>query len=134
MKPILPVLILTLLLGACGRQGQPTPEQVELQKHWDEMMVVHDEVMPKMSDIRRLKIKLREEGNQIDLITRLTEAETGMWDWMHDLQPIEEVQQMQAPAAMEYIKQEMVKIQAVSRLMKESIREAEATISQNEEQ
>src|SRR5688572_10336006 len=68
-----------------------------LQHYEDEIMKIHDDAMPKMSDIQRLSSQLRdikskagetEDGTPVqiegldDALTSLREAEQGMMDWM----------------------------------------------------
>jgi len=73
-----------LLLGLLGCK-EPSPEQKLINQQHDEIMVIHDEVMPKMSDIHKLKktIKKSELPNKAVLIASLEKADDAMMDWMH---------------------------------------------------
>ena len=57
MKTILPVLSLFILalVWGCGQKTQDN------QALYDEVMKVHDEVMPKMDDIYKLKQELKKQ-------------------------------------------------------------------------
>ena len=118
------LLISTLVLVNCGHSDNP-----ERQKAFDEMMEVHDEVMPEISTInalsRKLKEKIAASGNQDSLImmkatlTRLEEAEEGMMDWMPKLDvPKKDIEDAKAIA---YMKKEKEKISIVSNNMKKAI-------------
>lgn len=134
-KYIPALLAIVLFFAACKYQKSPAVVGTDdVQQQWDAMMVIHDQVMPKMSDINRLKKQLRQDTAQLALTAKLTEAEEGMWAWMHELKPFNEVQLMPTPEAKNYIRQETEKIQAVSRLMDESIGKAETIISKNSAQ
>lgn len=97
-------LVFTMILS-CKQKAAEEEEQVptepalsaDLQHYEDEVMKIHDEVMPKMSEIQRLisqlngiKAKAGEnsEGTPVmiegldDALNSLREAEQGMMDWM----------------------------------------------------
>ncbi|MCB0650176.1 MAG: hypothetical protein KDC85_02800 [Saprospiraceae bacterium] len=94
-----------MILGSCANQqakADPKAEMAEEQALWDEVMSFHDQGMSEMKDIAALKKYL--SGNQDKLtddnskkiaemaIAKLDEAEKGMWDWMHDLVKLEDLQ------------------------------------------
>ena len=127
------LLISTLVLVNCGHSDNP-----ERQKAFDEMMEVHDEVMPEISTInalsRKLKEKIAASGNQDSLImmkatlTRLEEAEEGMMDWMHKLDvPKKDIEDAKAIA---YMKKEKEKISIVSTNMKKAIQSGKAILGE----
>lgn len=120
---------LFLFFSTCEQQDKQLKEGGNIQQLWSEMMVIHDEVMPKMSVINRLKRELQKDSTQLELVTSLTKAENGMWDWMHGLKPIEEIEKMDHSAATTYLKSETEKILSVSDMMKKSMLEAELQIS-----
>ena len=117
----------------CGHSDNP-----ERQKAFDEMMQVHDEVMPEISTInklsRKLKKKIEMTQNQDSLImmkatlTRLEEAEEGMMDWMHELNvPGKNIEDANA---IDYMKKEKDKISIVSQKMKKSILSGKAILGE----
>lgn len=105
-----------LFFQACQ---SPKAKEEELAK---EVLALHDEVMPKMQDIMRLKKELKKKLNQVDsssneallindLISGLEKADKDMMDWMHtynggqDLYTHEEV--------MAYLNAEKSKMQVI---------------------
>lgn len=102
-----------------------TEEKSPIEIAWDEVMVVHDEVMPKMSELSRLKKQLRQDSmKHAELIATITKAEDGMWDWMHQLTPLKTIKTMSEAEAKATLDQEMASITEVKRLMLESIETA----------
>ena len=68
---LLSALALILLVSSCG----PDQKAIESNK-LKEVMAVHDEVMPKMSNIRKLKKALEEAISQNEILRdRVTELE-----------------------------------------------------------
>lgn len=109
MKPLFFFCFIVFLAFSCkpkaaDEQPSESAEQsaepnltADMQNYENEVMKVHDEVMPKMSDIQRLSTQLRgikaTAGNTPeetpvkiegldDALTSLREAEQGMMDWM----------------------------------------------------
>ncbi|MFM9949178.1 MAG: hypothetical protein ACKV1O_14655 [Saprospiraceae bacterium] len=90
-------LLIALAFSACNT------EQSTQEKLWDEMMVVHDEVMPKMGDLNRLSRNIRSQLDtvppidtlqklqQLDLLIRLGKAEEGMMVWMSELEILDDL-------------------------------------------
>lgn len=83
-----PLISLLVLLSGCHNKNS------ELDELYQEVVSVHDEVMPKTYYIRELKKKLSlvEENNILDSVEQnalkrtlldLKIAEDAMWDWMH---------------------------------------------------
>ena len=72
----------------------------EQQQTWDQVMVIHDEVMPKMGTMHQLTKSLKkqwESNKSLDTaakeevsiaIQELESADEGMWDWMHNLKQL----------------------------------------------
>jgi hypothetical protein len=120
------LVLLSILIISCG-----PPKDPAYQKLYDEVMVIHDDVMPKMTDINRAKKKLRKlkDGTNDELITlqieQLDAADEAMMSWMHEfdspeLPTLEE--------NLEYLNAEKDKIQAVSDQMLQSLKEADLLI------
>jgi hypothetical protein len=119
-----------------------TPEMEEQNKLWAEVMRVHDEIMPKMSDINRLsrEIKLKMENNgQIEqgliaemhaTLQRLAKADEDMWAWMHNLQQLPELRKTKShEEILNYLEQERVAIEDVKKTMTESIQMGEKVLT-----
>lgn len=146
MNYFLKVALALLLVSsvACTNQSAPAEndlsaeEQLE-KKRWDEVMVIHDEVMPKMGDIAKAQKALRTlAGEPVDstILQQLTEleiAEEAMWTWMHELKPASEREAMAHEAYLKYLDEEEKKISEVRDMMLTSIRNAEAMIAKRTE-
>lgn len=85
MKKILvPILILAFAIIGCK-------EKSANQVLFDEVMVIHDDVMPRMSDMHKLKKKLGRSLSEtsdstevFELIKQLDVADEAMMTWMSD--------------------------------------------------
>lgn len=87
--------VIICLTIACNNSANHTTEQ---QQAWDEVMVVHDEVMPKTADVNRLTAQLRTKvaaldstqqetkTSMMDAIQALERADEGMMSWMSEVQ------------------------------------------------
>jgi hypothetical protein len=136
-------LLLFLSLGllfwsACTDKNQSTEAAA-----FQEMMAIHDEVMPKMGDINRLSRQLkkmetvvdstnRQLLGQIDLAIRaLEKADQGMMAWMN-FNGGRKLEKLQAEKAheeiMQYIQEEEKSIRKVQVAMLESITQAEKLV------
>ncbi|WP_370089923.1 hypothetical protein [Ekhidna sp.] len=93
MKNLL--LITTLFfIVSCG----PSQEE-ELQQLKDEVMTIHDEVMPKMGELRRIRKDLLLQADSLIVVdsaraallttiaTQIGDANEGMMQWMRDFEP-----------------------------------------------
>ncbi len=95
-------------------------------------MVVHDDVMPKMSDINRLKKGLRElpqDRSTMTAITDLTKAEDAMWDWMHGLKTQVQIDSLAHEEALDYLWREKTRIEEVRDLMLKSMEQGEKALN-----
>lgn len=146
MNDLLKVTLFLLLVSsvACKNQtaeaeNNPSAEEQLEEKRWDEVMVIHDEVMPKMGDIAKAQKALRTlAGEPMDstILHQLTELETAeeaMWAWMHELKPAPEREAMAHEAYLKYLDEEEQKISEVQDMMLTSIRNAEAMIAERTE-
>ena len=98
---------------------------------YDEVMKVHDEVMPKMNDIYKLKEQLKdkiadtpdmvaEKKQQIErTISRLDSASEGMMVWMRNFNPLPD--SVGEQEARDYLESEMEKIKKVSEDVRKAI-------------
>ncbi len=93
--------LLVLSIVACGgnaeqtvEEGDTTAEQAEEQLY-DEVITLHDEVMPKMGELMKLKNLLEEaevpeemQADATQAAQSLENAHEGMMVWMSDLQEL----------------------------------------------
>jgi thioesterase domain-containing protein len=138
MKTQFGILLLLLTLTACEKGQQKTSEVEETdspnQVLYDQVMDVHDEVMPKMDEIMKLKRELQEQiANTPDMvverkqqlekmISNLDSASTAMMNWMHEFNPLPDSTDQEK--AREYLESEMERIRNVKTLMLETIEKA----------
>lgn len=130
---ILGVIISSFFLFSCG--GEQKAKVVDpAQKLYDEVIAIHDDVMPKMSDIHRLKKELRTKMKNdslapdhtaiLDALKDLDMADDGMMDWMAELKVPEA-----EPAKTTYLNEQMVAIKKVRDDMLSSIENAKKELS-----
>jgi len=87
LKTILVTILITVLtLASCGHKGDKNDPD------YKKVMAIHDEVMPKMSTIHKLKKKLRKLGDVsspkvLQMLKDLDDADEGMMVWMSDFDP-----------------------------------------------
>ncbi len=137
---IISIITFSLFQFACSSEKKP--ELNEREKLHQEVMEIHDAVMPKMSDINRVKRKLADlmatdsmltEEAKIALtngIAALITAETSMTGWMRAF----EAPKPSVPdkKAIEYLNNEKEKISSVSDQMLNSLKKGEELLSQLE--
>jgi hypothetical protein len=129
MKATFQVLsLITLLISACSQEAKDN------QALYDEVMKVHDEVMPKMNDIYKLKEQLKkqiadttgvvgEKRKAIEsAIVKLDAASESMMVWMRSFNPLPD--SLGEDKAREYLEQEREKIETVKKEMLNAIEEA----------
>ncbi len=125
------VIAFGALLAACGDNTEQSQAQ---QKAWEEMMEVHDEVMPKMGEISRLRRELTAKMEALDstetekietidaTLAQLDGADIGMMDWMGDLQQLSTLRENNShDEIMAYLEQEKEKVQKVKENMLNAI-------------
>lgn len=135
MRPLLLVLI---LIGCNGKtnNGQDSQNANDSgnQALYDEVMKVHDEVMPKMNDIYKLKEELKKDianapglvetkRKQIEsAIVQLDAASESMMDWMRNFNPLPD--SLGEEKARQYLEEQKVKVVKVKDAMLQAIEEA----------
>ena len=133
------VLFLCPFLIQCGNQP---PEREELAK---EVMIIHDEAMPKMQNIIDLKMQLQEMRNELtadtlqqhdaqlekmrQAIKQLNSADEAMMDWMAEYQKTD-IDRLTDEEAVAFLKKEKERITEVQRLMEQSIEESEKLLEE----
>lgn len=133
MHPNSLLVIVFVLAWGCGQKPQnhsahdhitsDTTETEGNQALYDEVMKVHDEVMPKMNDIYKLKEELKnkisstpemvaEKKKEIEeTISKLDSASEGMMIWMRNFNPLPD--SLGEEQAREYLENEMQKVKKV---------------------
>ncbi|MBI1227860.1 MAG: hypothetical protein GC192_21690 [Bacteroidetes bacterium] len=123
-----------LLFVGCGGEN---PEFMQEDSLRNEVFAIHDEVMPKMSDIVRLKgglIELPTDSITEPLVkashTQLEKSEDAMMNWMNNFKSPEKLRENKShEEIMAYLQNEKVEIAKVRDEMNSSIEAAERIIS-----
>ena len=129
------------LLWGCGQKSGSEDhdhshdvEEGGNQALYDEVMKVHDEVMPKLDDIYKLKEQLKDKiANTPDMvadkkqeiegiISRLDSASEGMMVWMRNFNPLPD--STGEEEAREYLESEMEKIKKVGEDVRKALEDA----------
>ena len=150
MKSVLYVVFLFVGLSACtntnvsktpteSNPNENSAQQTLEAETWDQVIGIHDEVMPEMSTIGRIKRRvsayLEEQTTTqpssktelLDLLTQLQQAEDGMWDWMYNFQQLEPLQDsLEHQGVLDYLEYERTRIVKVKAEMEESIKAGRA--------
>ena len=145
MKSIINFLFISLLfISACGGKGGEHSGHGDTDSDsednnpntalYNQVMEVHDEIMPKSDEIYRLKKQIQEKiaaspgmvlekKQQLEqVISNLDSASNAMMDWMHKFNPLpDSVDQEQARA---YLESEMEKIKKVRDLTYDALEKA----------
>ena len=134
MKYFVFLFLIVVLIGCKEKPAELTdaannptePDAVELSENqvlYNEVMKIHDEVMPKMNDIHKRKTELKNRlKDKADLpadektlieqrIARLDSANEGMMIWMREFEPIPD--SMGEEKAKAYLESEMDKVKKV---------------------
>lgn len=132
MKLSIQVLALSSLLfaGACSQKsGEHEHDTHDTHTHsgpnqalYDEVMDVHDEVMPKMNDLHKAKtsLKTRLESPELsenekteinEKIARIDSASEGMMVWMRQFNPLPE--SADPDSARQYLENELKKVKQI---------------------
>ena len=102
----------------------------QVKQAYEEVMRIHDEVMPETETIHKLQKRLKKEHSgkedAKELINRLERSDDGMMEWMGDFKL-----DRSAPVTeqIEYLTRENTRISKVSKDMRSSIDEAKAYLS-----
>jgi len=138
---LLSVSSLLILLAACNTQDNSN------QQLQDEVIAIHDEVMPMMgtfvhngmtidSILNNFK-KIKIENPEIDTIkqkekltalkTKLENANDSMNDWMHDLNL--DFEKMSNEEVKQYLEEQRTKVEDINKQFKEADAESKETLS-----
>lgn len=110
-----------------------TPEDVKIQQAiYDEIMEVHDEMMPKMEDLMNLKGELMEKNATLEeagletdgtiftsTIEMIESADESMMDWMRNFEPMNDGQSHEE--IMEYYTLQKSKMDSVKLIMQNAL-------------
>jgi len=147
------IVLATLSVMSCTRSGdhstmghdtEQTQEEGPNQALYNQMMDVHDEVMPRMGEIMGLKRKLQEQITSSpdltverkqeleNIIFNLDSASNSMMSWMHRIHEFNPMaDSVDQEKAREYLETEMEEIRKVKELINESIDKAKAEAVKN---
>lgn len=134
MKNPFLLLFSIMLFYSCTEKKQENSQDQLMQS----VMAVHDEVMPKMSDIMKYKKQIGEKIQELraagedankDMITRLEEVSNDldtshkeMMDWMHGFNP--QFEGMKEEDVVKYLNDEKAKIEQVGQQVEATLKEA----------
>lgn len=119
------IFLLLSLLTSCGNK-----EVNKMTILHDQVMEIHDEIMPQMSTINKLKKQIRSlnEDNKtterLNAIADLTAADDAMMDWMAAYKKPKE----NTPESISYLNNQMKKIAEVKTQMTNAINNAKAVV------
>ncbi len=155
---LLLIIVCTAGLMACGDNAsestKTSPEEeakrfasTAIEASFDEVMAIHDEVMPFIPQMKRDKKKLEEYQDQLNAagdggaeklaqtemaIQLLTQGDSLMFDWMKRFKsPTKTTSEAEA---LPYLAKEKVKVKVVSETMKKAMTEAQTILDQVVEQ
>lgn len=137
-------IIVCIVAVSCGQKSHDNDthehsdgdaiEESGNQALYDEVMKVHDEVMPKMDDIYKMKEELKnriantpemaeEKKKEIEAtISKLDSASEGMMIWMRNFNPLPD--SLGEEPAKEYLENEMEKVKKVKEDVLEALEKA----------
>ena len=147
MNNILLLFMLALFAFNCQNaeqtQEEATEETVSVDDKWAEMMVIHDEVMPQMGELRKVQTELEKligEESTLDseaqekigsVALALEAARSGMMDWMMPMKDImNNLPSMPQEEALKVIKEKTDLISKVSDDMKKSLTDGKALLEE----
>ena len=146
---IIPLFI--SLVFSCSPDGGQNGSNSEMSANerrnemYQEVIAIHDEVMPKMQNIIALQGKIRlqmDSLKEVDITLpiiadlkkmndELSSADKAMMDWMHEFNTDINSKEITDQEALDYLKGQKLKIQGVKTIMNESIAKAEQFLSNN---
>ena len=132
------LILLTFFLFSCQSND---PQHIEQEKIHDELMVVHDEVMPKMGHINKLRrtlVKHLKNNEAVPAETKnlveenikfLENADEGMMDWMAEYKKPSKLRDDKThEEILAYLESERPKVEKVKADILNSIAQAEELI------
>lgn len=143
------VTVVMFLLMSCGGNHDNKREIVSIEEQrnelFQEVIKVHDEVMPKMEDIIGLQDKIRvlmdsllevdstssELSNLEELNAKLNEADKSMMEWMREFDVEMNSDEVNQNEAIEYFTNEMNKIEEVKVIVNTNIEDVTKALGEN---
>ena len=142
--PVVLLMSMALVFSACG--GSEVKSEEEKMDHLldlqDDVVRVHDDVMPLTSNINRARQQIMDyyqehhegmdeelENRMGVLLQRLNDAHDGMFDWMGDWADTDQAA-MEYDEAIEYYNREMERIKQVAEDMRSSVSDAEELLEE----
>lgn len=133
-----------IILFSCNSERTQESDKVIITKEeqrdilYQEVIAVHDQVMPKMQDIVALQEKIRiqiDSLNEMDSTSKsisnlreinvmLKNADDAMMNWMREFKPEMNAKEVENEEAMTYLKNEMNRIIEVQKVVNKSIENA----------
>ncbi len=101
-----------------------------IKEKYNEIMRIHDEVMPEMSTMRRYRKQLLAKGNNdqiMQAVTDLTKADERMMDWMAEFKMPENVGEKDK---ISYLNKELISVAAMNKQIKDAMTQAESIIDE----
>lgn len=118
------ILFFTILITTSCKKEFITPEVKIL---YESVMAVHDEVMPEISTMNKLKRRIKKvdpsSSQSLDLLKRLEDADEGMMSWMAEFKLNKKAN---ASDQVIYLKEEQLRIEKVSKDMRSIIIDVKA--------
>lgn len=137
-------LLLSLSLVLLVSCESTDPNHLEQEKLHDAVMVVHDEVMPRMGEMNKLRKGLKKlvendasmeeplKQEIMNAVTALEKADDGMMDWMAAYNKPSKLRGDKShEEIMTFLKSEMKKVDKVKEDMLGSIEKAKNLLAQN---
>ncbi len=117
-----------------------SPEEAAERDAWEAMMVIHDDVMPKMSELNRTARALKEQAQSVSedeaqaeiaaAVQKIEAASEGMMSWMADIKHPDKLRDsLSHTAVMKYMEKETAKIAQVREDMLHSLENGQSLIS-----
>ncbi len=143
MKKILFMATMACLLFIASSCQSDDPNHIKEEALKDELMVIHDEVMPKMGEVNKLRnelVTLSEKSNTTDslaiasikeTIQYLEQADEGMMDWMGEFKRPSKLRKSKThEEILAYLEDEKQKVQKVKEDINGSIEAAVAILEE----
>ncbi len=139
MKIKIVVLLILLIAASCKQEKKVEKETTQME----EVMMIHDEVMPKMGTLAKLVAELKAKvdttvtGKQYEVAMKdLQEANKSMMDWMMGFGNrfnSDEILEGKAlsPEKQEWLNEEEEKLKALKEQINSSIRRAEVLLNKD---
>ncbi|WP_258103767.1 hypothetical protein [Marinoscillum sp. MHG1-6] len=131
MKNIIAIAILSIALGACSSTGEKAEKPL-----FDQVMDLHDEVMPKMGDLNKAKKALMAKAASAEtdsakqslemLANNIELANEAMMDWMRNFDPNFEGTEEEVE---EYLTKKKKGIEKVSEMMNNSLAKGQEALN-----